>query len=321
MKPADRPKPERRLHGWGAVFLWLLAPLVAGCAAASPVRADPAPTTEIRLMGRYTTPPATLTPDPSPTLPPATFIPPSAAVTAAATDARTATPAAPPTATTTAAPTASSPAVLQVCSPIADILLADLPRLISDGYHPPPSSRSDARHPAIDIAFYNWKGFRQIAGAPVQAVLAGRIAAAEVDSYPFGNVLIIETEPETLPVDLKNALRMNADQSLYTLYAHLEEDSLRHELGDLVIPCETLGRVGRTGNSGAAHLHLEMRLGPRGATFQGFSYYTDSASKTEKENYRRWATGGEFRHFDPLRLLLWDLGYRPTLIPAHNWSN
>lgn len=320
MKPAVRPKPDRRLHGWGGVCLLLLGPILAGCAAAFPARADPVPPTEIRLMGRYTTPPAALSPDPSPTLPPTAGAPP-AATAAAATATRTATPAAAPTATTTAGRTESSPAALQVCSPIADILLADLPRLISDGYHPPPSSRSDARHPAIDIAFYNWKGFRQIAGAPVQAVLAGRIAAAEVDSFPFGNVLIIETGPETLPVDLKTALRMNADQSLYTLYAHLEEDTLRHELGDPVIPCETVGRVGRSGNSGAAHLHLEMRLGPRSVTFQGFSYYTDSASKTEKENYRRWATGGEFRHFDPLRLLLWDLGYRPTLIPAHNWSD
>ena len=74
----------------------------------------------------------------------------------------------------------------QICTPVADILLEDLPRLISDGYRPPLLYYSDARHPGIDIAFYNWKGYRQISGAPVQSVLPGRVALAEKRDVPSG---------------------------------------------------------------------------------------------------------------------------------------
>lgn len=302
------------LQAAAAVLLIVLN--AAGCTSVVPASADLVQPTPAALLGRFTTPPA-VEPSAIPLTP--------AAPTAVQVLAPVRPTAAPlPTATLPEMPVAvqvePTQAPFQVCTPIAEILLADLPRLISDGYHPPPSPRSDARHPAIDIAFYNWKGFQRIAGMPVQAVLAGQVAAAEADSYPFGNVVIVETKAIHFSQDLRAALRLEPDQSLYLLYAHLQEDSLRPKLGDFVTACETLGRVGRTGNSGAAHLHLETRSGPGEVTFEGFSYYSPAASKTDKENYRRWATSGEFRHFDPLRLLLWELGYSPTLTPAGNWS-
>jgi murein DD-endopeptidase MepM/ murein hydrolase activator NlpD len=209
-------------------------------------------------------------------------------------------------------PTSDPLTGFQICTPLADILLEDLPRLISDGYHPPPVYYSDARHPAIDIAFYNWKGHRQIGGTPVQSVLPGRVTAAEVDTFPMGNVVIVETHAEQIPEDIRAALGMAADKSLYILYAHMQEDSLRVSTGQPVTACQTLGQVGKTGNTLAAHLHLETRLGPVGVSFIGFQGYLEDATVQEKTNYRTWATSGQFLHFDPMRLLMFEIGLTPT---------
>jgi hypothetical protein len=56
-----------------------------------------------------------------------------------------------------------------------------------------------------------------------------------------------------------------------------------------------------------AHLHLETRLGKAGETFSGMAFYTTSASVEEMENYVRWRTSGDFRHFDPMNLFAWFL--------------
>jgi len=37
------------------------------------------------------------------------------------------------------------------------------------------------------------------------------------------------------------------------------------------------------------------------------SYYLADTTPEEKENYILWRTSGEFRHFDPMELLLPDL--------------
>lgn len=314
-------------------FLVLLAILTSACdplswagqapnagAAANPFTSP----TPLILLARYTTPqptetlpaeatlalvsptqPALPTTDagllPSPTLAPLTLTP------------------------TLAAPTLENTPIPQemawkICTPLADILLGDLTRLISDGYHPPPVFYSDARHPAIDIAFYNWKGIRQIAGTPVQSVLPGRVAVAEKDSFPFGNVVVVETDPGLIPEAVKQKLGIAAARSLYLLYAHMQDDSLRVTLGQTVTACQTIGQVGKSGNTLAAHLHLETRIGPPGVQFAGFELYTKTASRQAQDNYRRWATSGDFRHFDPLRLLLYDLGYVATPFPSDSGS-
>ena len=64
--------------------------------------------------------------------------------------------------------------------------------------------------------------------------------------------------------------------------------------------------VGRSGNSIIYHLHLETRIGPSDARFDSMSAFLDSASAEDRENYRKWRTSGEFRHFDPMDLLLFD---------------
>jgi murein DD-endopeptidase MepM/ murein hydrolase activator NlpD len=194
----------------------------------------------------------------------------------------------------------ASPAA-RICSPLADHDLDELAAIVSDPYHPPPMGKDD-RHQGVDFSYYRQAGHATIEGEEVQSVLAGRVAAAIQDSFPFGNLVIVETAKKDLPDELLQALKPADGQSLYVLYAHLEAQPLVQP-GDLVRACQALGAVGRSGNAGVAHLHLETRIGPGGATFTGMAYYTRQASQQERDNYVLWRMSGVFQHFDPMILL------------------
>jgi len=197
-------------------------------------------------------------------------------------------------------------AIQQLCSPLEYVELLDLPRVVSDGYHPPPMG-SDARHQGVDLAYYHWKDGGALEGTRIQAVLGGVVAAALADTFPFGNVVIVETPREWLPLDQRTVFEIDEGESLYLLYGHLGPDSPAVQLGERVESCAALGYAGKTGNTLATHLHLETRVGPSGARFSEFSAFRESDSKEAKANYRLWRISGTFLHFDPLRLLLFEL--------------
>lgn len=219
--------------------------------------------------------------------------------------ARTPQPTMSPTATLL--PTVPSPTqvIFELCSPLEGVRRVDLARIVSDPYNEPPPY-SDARHEGVDFAFYNWKGFRQIAGVGIQAILPGTVAAALEGTYPYGGFVIVETPVEALPEDVQMIIGAEEGKSLYHLYAHMQEGSVSVELGETVSACQVVGKVGKTGNTLAAHLHLETRFGPPGGVFPAMSYYTEYATKEEKLNYRLWRTSWKYQHFDPLRLLGYD---------------
>ncbi|HEX8645496.1 MAG TPA: M23 family metallopeptidase [Thermoleophilaceae bacterium] len=78
------------------------------------------------------------------------------------------------------------------------------------------------------------------AGTPVKAASAGRvISAGPEDGY--GNYICV------------------AHVEIQTCYAHLE--SFRAKAGQRVRRGQVIGYVGNTGNSGAIHLHFEVRRG------------------------------------------------------------
>jgi murein DD-endopeptidase MepM/ murein hydrolase activator NlpD len=191
----------------------------------------------------------------------------------------------------------------QLCSPLASDPLSDLPQIISDPYRPPPPHH-DERHQGVDFSYYRRNGRMSIEGVKIQSVLAGEIAAAVQDSFPFGNMVIVETHYADLPLPLAEKLSMAPGESLYTLYAHMSEPP-PVKIGDGVVSCQVLGAVGKTGNAGVAHLHIETRLGPAGSTFAGMRYYDVHATQAEKDNYVFWSMSGVFRHFDPMELLSW----------------
>jgi murein DD-endopeptidase MepM/ murein hydrolase activator NlpD len=191
-----------------------------------------------------------------------------------------------------------------VCSPLEIHPLEELPQIISDPYHPPPMGKDD-RHQGVDFSYYQRGDRSSIQGVGVQSVLKGKAAASIRGSFPFGNLVIIETPGSQLPDWLKERFGIVEGESLYILYAHLDQAPLV-ELGKPVGACQLLGQVGKSGNAGVAHLHLETRIGPAGSIFPVMGYYLAENTLQERENYLLWRTSGAFRHFDPMQLLIAD---------------
>jgi murein DD-endopeptidase MepM/ murein hydrolase activator NlpD len=195
----------------------------------------------------------------------------------------------------------------QICSPLTLHSLSELREITSDPYRPPPPGK-EQRHHGIDFSYYRHGDRQTIQGVGVQSVLPGKVAASLVESYPYGNVVIIETPYSALPDEITDLLPINEEESIYTLYAHMDQPPLV-TIGDDVISCQALGQVGKSGNAVEPHLHLEMRTGPPDATFTSMGYYQAQDTEEERKNYVRWRTGGEFLHFDPM-LVLRDLADR-----------
>ncbi len=236
--------------------------------------------------------------------------------------------------TTVPAPTAAveltatpvpAPAASQVCSPLQGIALDQLDEIVSNPFDQP-SPGSDAGHHGVDLGFYSFGPFKQMAGLPVTSVLDGTVAAVVADRKPYGNALIIETTWDQIPVGWKSGLEavlplvetpavhltcptpsapLDVDRSsysLYLLYAHLQ-NPVSLAPGDPVACGDTVGQVGHTGAAVNDHLHLEFRLGYSGARFGGMAHYTNDASLDEMATYCTWRVGGLFKLLDPLPFL------------------
>jgi murein DD-endopeptidase MepM/ murein hydrolase activator NlpD len=188
-----------------------------------------------------------------------------------------------------------------ICSPLGSHTLTELPQIVSAPYAPPPPGREE-RHQGIDFSYYSRDGRPSIQGETVRSVLTGYVAAVVDNRFPYGNMVIVETPREFLPVGLIESLKILTGESLYSLYAHLENPP-QVNLSELVAACQPVGEVGQTGNAGVPHLHLEMRLGPAGKSFSSLAYYDLHATQEEKENYLSWRISGVFRHFDPMLVL------------------
>jgi murein DD-endopeptidase MepM/ murein hydrolase activator NlpD len=204
-----------------------------------------------------------------------------------------------PSATPEAQPTKIQ---VSVCSPLKDFPLEKLPKIVSVPYQPPPMG-SDDRHQGVDFVYHRLAGVDiPIVGVLVDSVLPGIVAASLSDTFPYGNVVMVETPGSWLPESWLSALGMQTDQSLYHLYAHLQEKPMV-ELGQELVGCQALGKVGHSGNTDAAHLHLEMRIGPAGSVFPSLYGLLANAPEEGRKNYKLWRTSGIYQHFDPMLLL------------------
>lgn len=208
------------------------------------------------------------------------------------------TPSPPPSNTATQKPP------FKICSPLEIHPIEVLPKIISDPYRPPPAGR-DERHHGVDFSHYLFGGLTTIQGVVVQSVMPGVTAASISDSFPYGNIAIIETHYIDLPDYLTLSLQIKPGESLYTLYAHLEQTPI-FALDEYIPACYPFGSVGKSGNAGVTHLHLETRIGRSGVRFPVMSYYLKDSTPEEEEYYILWRTSGEFRHFDPMELLIPD---------------
>lgn len=215
-----------------------------------------------------------------------------------------------PTETITAFPMPSATPALEfaICTPLEDHPLDQLRLILADPYRPPPG-KSDARHHGVDFSYYRFGERDTIQGVGVQAVLPGRVAAALADTYPFGNLVLIETESSLIPIDLLQLLGAEPGESLYLFYAHMAAaPALR--IGDRVEACQSIGAVGKSGNAVEPHLHLEVRLGPAGAVFTEMGEYFPEASPEQRAAYQLWRTSGVYHHRDPMILINFALDQR-----------
>jgi len=211
-----------------------------------------------------------------------------------------------------------------LCSPLRGYSQADLKAAVSNPFNPPARASSDDPHQAVDLAVTQ-DGIA-MAGEPVYSILAGQVAAVIVDHFPYGNALMIETPLKALPdewlaqhqlptpaptlpphpaltcpqVDLGLSL-MNDRRSLYTLYAHMQTP-VGYQLGKALNCGALLGYIGQSGNALNPHVHIEIRLGPGGARFQGLAHYETRASPAEMSAYCIWRVSGIFQLVDPMQL-------------------
>lgn len=230
--------------------------------------------------------------------------------------------------TPTLIPTSTPVFINQICSPLANVELTDLSQIISQPFKLPPSG-FDYDHQGVDFAFYRFKDQVGILGSPVNAILEGTVVAVMQNKYVYGNGLIIETPLEKIPKswidqmqppvisptvipdsrltcpkvenDPFSLLDIN-QRSLYVLYAHLNQIPLV-EIGERVECGQQIGEVGNSGKSSNPHLHVETRIGPSGAIFNGLAHYDTHATVEEMHNYCTWRVSNLFQMFDPMRLL------------------
>lgn len=206
---------------------------------------------------------------------------------------------------------------INLCSPLSIHPIEELPEIIGDPYDPPRPGREE-RHHGIDFAYYHFKERDSMLEEPVQTVLPGVVASAIEGLYPYGNMVMIEVANKDIPTDLVARIEIEKDESLYVLYAHLNQPPLV-KLGDQVEACQPIGEVGMSGNTDIPHLHLETRVGPAGQMFESMRFYDTRASQEEMDTYVLWRTSDVFRHFDPMKLF----GYNSeetggTQVPENN---
>ncbi len=231
-----------------------------------------------------------------------------------------------PTSTSTPYPTpTSTPTSVPldgVCSPLKGIGLEELHSITSNTFSYP-SAFTDIGHPGVDLAFFTHGSFTTMYGLPVQSVLPGRVTQVIDNRFPYGNMMIIETQLSQLSPELLASISLPTpipqqsidawstcdkemapiswsedEKSLYILYSHLENKP-DFKPGDAVECGQTIGAVGITGNSVAEHLHIEVRIGPSNAQFGSIATYTQDATPEERYNYCIWSISGIFQAIDP----------------------
>ena len=217
--------------------------------------------------------------------------------------------------------------VKQVCSPLQDETLADLSQIITQPFKMPPLG-FDTGHQGVDFSYYRHNGHIGIQGLPVYASLEGKVIAVMKEKMVYGNSIIIETSLDQIPTswltqlqlpdiaptvvpnprltcpDIKNDPNQTLDtnkRSLYLLYAHFDQPPTL-KVGDHVQCGQQIGMVGNSGESTNPHLHLEVRIGPSGAVFEGLAHYDARSSEMERHNYCVWRVSNLFQMIDPMRL-------------------
>ena len=212
-----------------------------------------------------------------------------------------------PTAKETLSPTVTPLPTTKVCSPLTDHALSDLRKYISQPFAAPLGENKEQGHHGVDFAYYHRDEIitaPPLEGNPIQSVLNGIMAGLGYNDV-YGNYLIVETRFENLPADLTALYPIGPGQSIYLLYAHMQ-DLAPFEIREPLDCEQVIGYVGGSGSQffvSDPHLHLETRLGPSGIFIEPMAYYDTQATEEEKAEYLYWRTSDTFSLFDPMILL------------------
>lgn len=218
----------------------------------------------------------------------------------------TAQPTATPNPTSTHTPSATPIPISAVCSPLAGHAIDTLLSLyLTQPFIPPAGANEETGHHGLDFAYYSGgPSGGHINGTPVQSVLDAQVAGLGYNGV-YGHYLITETRFTHLPAELAAHYQAGEQDSLYVLYAHLQQPA-PFELGDALACAQMLGHVGDSGDRffvSDPHLHLETRVGAAGLRLGPMAYYSTTATEEEKAEYLRWRTGEELHLMDPTFLL------------------
>jgi murein DD-endopeptidase MepM/ murein hydrolase activator NlpD len=233
----------------------------------------------------------------------------------------------PPQETPTNTPLPTPFLLNQICSPLQDETLADLSQIITQPFKMPPLG-FDNDHQGVDFSYYRRNGHIGIQGLPVYTSLEGKVIAVLKEKWVYGNAVIIETPLDQIPAAWLSLLQLpdiaptvvpnprltcpivtsdpnqNLDmnkRSLYLLYAHFDQPPIL-KIGDYVQCGQQIGSVGNSGKSTNPHLHVEVRIGPSGAIFEGLAHYAANTTDAERHNYCVWRVSNLFQLIDPMRL-------------------
>jgi murein DD-endopeptidase MepM/ murein hydrolase activator NlpD len=118
--------------------------------------------------------------------------------------------------------------------------------------------------------------------------------ASNSDYYAYGEevlavadgivVTVIDGVPENEPgagnpyIMPGNAVVVQHDGGVFSVYAHLQPGSIRAKVGGLVRRGTTLGLCGNSGSSSEPHLHFHLQDGPRIEDSWGVTPVFDSVS-------------------------------------------
>lgn len=210
----------------------------------------------------------------------------------------------------------------QVCPPLAGVNLDQLAEMIVNPYHPPQPG-SDDPHQGVDLANLSSPTGIALSGMPVQGILTGKVAGVTQDRFPYGNMMIVETQldgtlpnrlstlalptplPERLPRGALTCPELDAipaaanePRSLYILYAHMQNPPA-FVPGDDIFCGQEIGAIGDSGNALNPHLHIEVRVGPAGQTFASMAHYDPSADYEEMTAYCTWRVSGVYQTINP----------------------
>jgi murein DD-endopeptidase MepM/ murein hydrolase activator NlpD len=211
-----------------------------------------------------------------------------------------------PTSTETPFPSQTPFPISAVCSPLRDHALSDLYKYITQPFIPPQGENKEMGHHGVDFAYYHRDEVGgPLEGNPIQSVLDGRMAGLGYNAV-YGNYLIIETPFERLPAELTSLYPIQPGQSLYLLYAHMQ-DLAPFEIREPLDCGQQIGLVGESGRQpdmiAEPHLHLETRVGPSDVFIEPMAFYDTQATEAEKQEYIKWRGSGMFIPFDPMLLL------------------